>query len=311
MRTILNLSSAAILLVGLAFAAGCGSSRSHPDAAVAVTASTTQLGDFAREVGGDRAAVTQILAANSDPHEYEPKPSDAESLIDADLILKSGGDLDAWLDQIVASSGSDAPELTLIDDIPTLGGDDETDPHWWQDPRNAIKAVRAIDAELSAIDPEGKATYDENARRYITELHRLDAKIAACMEAVPVDQRKLVTSHDGLGYYADRYDIDVIGAAIPALSTNAQASAGETADLVELIRRAGVTTVYSEAGVSSQLELAIADEAGASVGGELWADTLGPVGSDGATYIEALESNTAKLVDGFTGGVQSCPIQLG
>lgn len=311
MRTILNLSTAATLVLGLGLAVGCGSSGSNPGAAIAITASTTQLGDFAREVAGDRADVTQILSANSDPHEYEPKPSDAESLIGADLILKSGGDLDGWLDQIVDSSGSDAPELTLIDVVPTLQGVDEADPHWWQSPKNAIKAVLAIKAELSAIDPGGKATYNENAQTYIAELRRLDSKIARCMDSVPVDERKLVTSHDALGYYADRYGIDVIGAAIPALSTSAQASAGETADLVDLIRRTGVTTIYSEAGVSSQLEDAIANEAGATVGGELWADTLGPHGSDGATYIQALESNTAKLVDGFTNGDQSCSIDVG
>ena len=311
MRTILNLFRTGALLLAIGLAAGCGSSDSNPSATVAVTASTTQLGDFAREVGGDRVDVTQILSANSDPHEYEPKPSDAESLIDADLILKSGGDLDQWLDQIVDSSGSDAPELTLINEVPTLESGDETDPHWWQNPQNAIKAVLAIRDELAQIDPDGTASYDAKAETYVAKLRKLDSKIATCMDAVPTDQRKLVTSHDALTYYADRYGIDVIGAAIPALSTSAQASAGETADLVDLIRRTGVTTIYPEAGVSSQLEDAIADEAGATVGGELWADTLGPEGSDGATYITALESNTAKLVDGFTDGEQSCSIDVG
>ena len=128
---------------------------------------------------------------------------------------------------------------------------------------------------------------------------------------MPADQRKLVTSHDALGYYADRYGIEVIGTAIPALTTQAQPSAGETAELVDAIRATGVSTIFPEAGVSAELERAIADEAGAEVGDELWADTLGPAGSDGATYIESLEWNTARLVEGFTGGERTCSISIG
>jgi ABC-type Zn uptake system ZnuABC Zn-binding protein ZnuA len=210
------------------------------------------------------------------------------------------------MDQIVESSGSDAPVLTLIDAVPTIEVDGETDPHWWQDPREAIVAVGSIRDRLAEVDPDGATAFRANARSYIAELGQLDKAIAACMDRIPAADRKLVTSHDALGYYARRYGIDVIGAAIPALSTQAQASAGETADLVDLIERAGVSTIYPEAGVSAELEHAIADDAGAEVGGELWADTLGPEGSDGATYVGAMEANTRELADGFSDGSVRC-----
>ena len=310
MRAILSLAFAGA--VGVLLLGGCGSSSANGDGVLAVTATTTQAADFARQVGGDRIDVTQILAANSDPHEYEPRPSDAEALAGSDLIVRSGGDLDSWLDQLVESSGSDAPVLTLIDEVRTRWAEEgEEDPHWWQDPTNAIRAVEAIRDELTSLDPGGAATYRRNAGRFVAELRRLDRGIARCMSRVPIAERKLVTSHDALGYYADRYGIEVIGAAIPALSTQAQPSAGETADLIDLIRRTGVSTIFPEAGVSEELEEAIADGAGASVGGQLWADTLGPDGSDGATYLEAEESNTAKLVAGFTDGRRSCRIRAG
>ena len=314
MRSILICFICTVLL-GAALWSGCGgdpgSSGSSGSGSVAITASTTQVADFVRQVAGDRGDVTQILSANADPHEYEPKPSDAESLIDADLVVRSGGEVDPWLNQIVDSSGNDAPVLTLIDSVdvrPGEGGED--DPHWWQDPENAIIAVERIRDQLDEIDPDGAETYDANAAAYVAKLKDLDSEIAACFDQVPKDQRKLVTSHDALGYYADRYGIDVIGAAIPALSTQAQPSAGETADLIDTIERTGVTTIFAEAGVSQQLEQTIADEAGAKVGGELWADSLGPEGSDGETYIKAEEANTAKLVDGFTDGAQSCRIEI-
>lgn len=309
MRMILNTVFTGVAALLLLTAVGCGNSGSG-EGSVRVVATTTQAADLVRNVGGDRVEVTGILAANSDPHEYEPRPSDAEALAEADLVVRSGGDLDLWLDQLIDSSGTDAPVLTLIDHVNTIEGEDEIDPHWWQDPRNAIAAVAAIRDALEDADPDGAGEYGANARSYDDQLRRLDRELAACFRRVPDAERKLVTSHDALGYFADRYDIDVIGAAIPALTTQAQASAGETAELVDLIEREGVRAIFPESGVSAQLEEAIADETGAEVGGELWADALGPQGSDGATYLQATAANAATLVDGFTGGEQRCEIDV-
>lgn len=302
LRTILSLLSAAALAVAVL---GCGRDPAS-DATTSVSASTTQLADIARNVAGDRAEVNGILAANSDPHDYEPQPSDAEELLDADLVLQSGGDVDGWLDELVESSGSAAPKLVVLDEVGTVDGD----PHWWQDLPAAAVAVAAIRDELVGVDPGGADAYEANAAAYVEQLNELDREIAACMERVPAADRLLVTSHDALGLYAERYRIELIGATIPALTTQAQPSAGETAELVDLIRSRGVRTVFPEAGVSQELETAIAAEAGASVGGELWADTLGPEDSDGATYLEALAANTEVLVDGFSGGAERCEIDV-
>ncbi len=307
-RALLALAATSALL-----AAGCGDEETS-SSAVQVAASTTQVADLARNVAGDRAEVSGILTPNADPHEYEPAPSDAEAVAEADLILKSGGDLDAWLDQVIESSGSDAPVVTLIDSMQTIEGVDdgetETDPHWWQNPRNAIVAVEEVRDALDEVDPEGVSIYDANAADYIASLERLDREIATCIDRIPVAQRKLVTSHDALGYYADRYGLEVVGAAIPGLSTQAQASVGETADLIELIDAEGVKAIFPEAGVNESLEQAIADETGATVGGELWADALGPEGSTGATYLAAMAANTDVIVDGLSGGQVDCEISL-
>jgi zinc/manganese transport system substrate-binding protein/manganese/iron transport system substrate-binding protein len=126
------------------------------------------------------------------------------------------------------------------------------------------------------------------------------------MDQVPAAQRKLVTSHDALGYYARRYGIEVIGTVIPALTTAAQPSAGDVAKLVDTIQAAGVRTIFAESSVNPKVEEAIAREAGARIGKALWADSLGPKGSDGATYIESIASNTTALVEGFSGGALNC-----
>jgi ABC-type Zn uptake system ZnuABC Zn-binding protein ZnuA len=252
--------------------------------------------------------VRQILRPNSDPHEYEPRPSDVKEVAGADVVLRSGGDIDAWLDGVVRNAGSGARIVALIDAMTTRRGDGEIDPHWWQNPRDAIVAVREIRDALIAADPGGRAAYTSNAAAYTAKLRRLDRAIASCMRAIPAAERKLVTDHDALGYYAGRYGIEVIGTATPALSTQAQASAGAVARLVRTIRRAGVSTIFSESSVNAKLTRAIARDAGVSVGPALYADTLGPRGSAGATYIGSLRFNTRALAAGFTGAPARCQL---
>jgi ABC-type Zn uptake system ZnuABC Zn-binding protein ZnuA len=237
------------------------------------------------------ANVVQLLQPNADPHEFEIRPHDVGALADADLILRSGGDVDDWLDEAIEGSGTDAPVVTLSDAIPRRGDD----PHWWQDPRNAVIAVHEIE----------RATH-RTAPAYVERLQRLDRDVAACIAKVPAGERKLVTTHDALGYYAQRYGLEVIGTVIPSLSTAAQPSAGDTAALIETIRQAGVKAIFAESSVHPKVEAAIAAETGAKVGRPLWADTLGPPGSDGATYVDSIRSNTAAIVEGLTGGEVHC-----
>lgn len=328
----------AVLLIAL-FAAACGSDSEggSSDSEMTAVATTTQLGDLVRQVGGDRVAVEQILEPNADPHDYEPRPSDARSLGEAGVVFKSGGDLDVWLDELLESAGGEAEVVTALDTVETIEGEgnghegeeeghsegeeghaegqeehaeeaSEEDPHWWQDPHNVEAAVEAIRDALIEADPDGRETYESNASDYLAELEALDSSVADCIDEIPADQRKLVTTHDAMGYYADRYGLEVVGAVIPSLSTQAQPSAGDTADLVAQIERLGVPAIFPESSLGPDVERAIADEAGAEVGGALWADTLGPEGSSGETYVESIEFNTAMIVEGLTGGEGSCSL---
>jgi zinc/manganese transport system substrate-binding protein len=290
--------------------AGCGEDGGAAHSGtITVVATTTQAADFVRNVTGGDADVVQLLAPNADPHEYEVRPQDVKAVSEADLVVRSGGDIDDWLEEAIEGSGSDAPVVTLSDRVKTLAASEEGeefDPHWWQDPRNAVLAVDEIRTALDKADAAHKTDYDANAKAYTGKLEALDRDVAACIDKVPKDQRKLVTTHDALGYYAQRYGIDVIGTVIPSLSTAGQPSAGDTAKLIATIRRTGVKAIFAESSVNPKVEAAIASETGAEVGKALWADTLGPKGSDGATYLDSIRSNTAALVDGFTGGQVSC-----
>jgi ABC-type Zn uptake system ZnuABC Zn-binding protein ZnuA len=192
--------------------------------------------------------------------------------------------------------------LTLAEHVALF----DDDPHWWQDPRRAIAAVAALRDALIEVDPAGADAYRRAGRAYRDRLRRLDRAVERCIDEVPPAERTLVTTHDALGYYARRYGIRVIGAVIPSRSTVAQPSAGEIAELVDTIRREHVQAIFAESSLRPDVEQAIARESGARVGKALWADTLGPNGSDGATYIESIASNTAALVDGFSGGEIAC-----
>jgi zinc/manganese transport system substrate-binding protein/manganese/iron transport system substrate-binding protein len=167
--------------------------------------------------------------------------------------------------------------------------------------------VTSIRSRLVEADPAGAAVYRRNAARYLDRLRRLDRDTAACIARIPAARRKLVTTHDALGYYADRYGLEVIGAVLPALSTQAQPSARDVEALVDQIRRTGVRAIYPESSINAKLEKAVARESGARVGGALWADSLGPDGSSGDSYVRSIESNTRAIVEGLSGGSLGCP----
>lgn len=304
--------AAAALAVG-ALLAGCGSGEPATGGRLPVVATTTQLGDLVRAVGGDRVAVTQILRPNTDPHEYEPRPSDVKDTAAADVVFVNGDGLDRWADTIVRESGTDARVVDVGATVPVRragepGGEQASavDPHWWHDPVNVRAAARTVARALAAADPAHAAAYRAGAARYDARVRRLDAVIRRCLRAVPPADRVLVTDHDALGYYARRYGLDVVGTVIPSQSTRAQASARALADLVAVIRREGVRAVFPETSVNTDLARAIAARTGASADRALYGDTLGPAGSPGATYLGMELANTDAIVRGLTGGRVGC-----
>src|SRR4051794_18753896 len=288
-----------LLLIAAVSASGC---RSAGGGSATVVATTTQVADLTRAVAGNRIAVKQILQPNADPHEYEPRPSDAQAIAGAKLVIRSGGDVDDWLTGLIDQAGGKARVVTLIDDVDRRG----SDPHWWQDPRNAVKAVTAIRDALIRADPKGAPGYRARAAAYEAKLRALDKGIASCVAKLPPSQRKLVTSHDALGYYAARYGFQVVGAAIPSLSTQAQPSGRQTQKLVDQIKRLHVAAIFPESSLNPKLEEAIGRDAGAKVGGALWADALGPKGSSGATYVGSLTANTETIVSALSSGKVNC-----
>jgi zinc/manganese transport system substrate-binding protein len=324
------LAPAAAVAAALALAlGGCGSSGERPRTTaggtevVDVVATTTVLGDVAREVGGDAVSVEQLLAPNSDPHDYEPRPHDVVDVAKAAVVLASGDGLDHWIGDVVSESGGDPAVVDVAATVPVQrdegdGAHDhaeeghehgDTDPHWWHDPTNVVAATATVRDALTRANPDGRAVYARNAAAYVAKVRALDAGIGRCLAAIPAAQRKLVTDHDALGYFADRYDVEIVGAVIPSLTTQAQPSAGDVAELVDVIRREGVRAVFPESGASSKLPDALAEETGVSAEYHLYGDALGPEDSAAATYLGMEASNADAMARGFTGGAEGCRIR--
>ena len=294
---------AALLLVTATAACGDDAAERNADAALEVVTTTTVLTDFAHVVGGDRVAVYGVLRPNVDPHDYEPSARDLNSLRRADVIVMNGVHLEAWLDDAVSASGS---KVAIIDastgiDIRSSGDStdsSEGDPHIWHDPHNAKQMVATIAAAFVRADPAGASIYEANAARYTAELDALDSEIATKIGALP--NRKLVTNHDALGYYVERYGLEFVGSIIPSFETSAEVSASQLSDLVDQIKSSGVKAVFAESALPSKVAKTIAAEAGVKVvdgEGALYGDGLGPASSPGGTYLGMMRHNTATIVD--------------
>jgi len=307
----------ALLLPGfavLAFvAAGCGSGGGAGGSQVEVVATTTQIADWARQVGGAGVKVHQLLQPNTDPHDYEPRPADVVSTAGAAVVFENGDELDHWMGKVVSEAGGNPTVVVLGAHVPVKRPGENSGPeasrydaHWWHDPRNAISAVEQIRNALVDADAAHANAYRRNAAAYVSRLRTLDRGIDTCMSRVPVTARKLVTDHDAFGYFADRYGIKVVGAVIPSQTTQAQPSARDTARLIALVEREHVKAVFPESSINPRLAQTIARETGASADYTLYGDTLGPKGSAGATYLSMEAANADAMVSGFSGGNLHC-----
>jgi ABC-type Zn uptake system ZnuABC Zn-binding protein ZnuA len=314
-----TLIAAVAVVLGLGLA-GCGNTGTSAGTSAGgaspgsgsklkVVATTTQVADFTRNVGGDRIELTQILKPNVDPHDYEASPADVTAIAKADVIVKSGVGLEKFLDPAISSAGFGGTVIDTSKGVTIREGngtdeEKEGDPHIWHDPRNAKIMAHDIADGLAAKDPADKAAYEQNYTAYAAKLDALDTKIQGQLNALPAGQRKLVTNHDAFGYYVARYGLQFVGSIIPSFDTSAELSARDLTDLVTKIKATGVKAIFSESSLPPKTADTVGREAGVKVvEGEqaLYGDTLGPAGSDGATYLQMEEHNTTTIVSALGG----------
>lgn len=291
------LAFAAVL--ALAACGGHGSSRDSTGRLI-VVATIAPAGAIVAAVGGDHVAVRVLAGAGVDPHAYEVRTGDRKAIDRAALIVRMGAGIDAFLDKPLKTDGAGDKTLTLTDSIVLRGaGSDEggKDPHAWHDPARVKQMAAAVASALGSKDPANATAYERNLAAYGARLDDADAQVRALIDSIPPAQRKVVTNHDTLGYFIDRYGLVYVGAVIPNLTTQSEPSAKQIAQLSDLIRREGVRAIFAEATVDPRVAKQVAKDTGATIVDDLYGDSLGPPGSGAETIEGMLVINATKIAE--------------
>lgn len=264
-----------------------------------ILTTNTILADIARNVAGDQLVTQSLLPFGTNPYSYQPAPQDTRKISESKVVVINGADYERPLDTLLATA-KDKKEfieasagLRLVTDPEN---DQEVDPHLWLDPNNVIVYVDNIRAGLTHFNPEEADVYDTNARAYIAQLQELDAWINGQVAQIPPKRRVLVTNHDSVEYFAERYGFKVVGSIINGFSSEASPSDQEMADLTDRIKLFEAPAIFLDAADNPALAQQIASETGVKVVTDLHLESL-TEGDPAATYLDMMRYNVSKIVE--------------
>jgi zinc/manganese transport system substrate-binding protein len=286
------------LLVAALLLSACSNGETEADGPL-VIATTTILGDVARNVVGEAGTVEVLMPVGADPHDYLPSSQQVARIHEADLVVANGLDLEAGLTDVLEAATADGANVIevapLLDPIAFPGGDD-LDPHVWMDPIRMQDAADAIAGRLFRID--GNEAWQAHADAYRNDLDLAHRRIEILLAAIPTEARKLVTNHDSLGYFADRYGFTVIGTVIPGGSSLGNPSSAQLAELVATVERENVPAIFAETTEAQDLAEAVAAEVGHDVAVVvLLTGSLAEEGSPGDTLIGMLLIDAERIAE--------------
>jgi zinc/manganese transport system substrate-binding protein len=272
-----------------------------------VVASFSILGDWLREIGGDAVRVEALVGPDADAHVFNPRPSDARKLAEADLVAVIGLGFEGWLPRLIKASGSRAPMVQASEGIQPLKGGHghghahahDLDPHFWHDPLRVAKALHTLRDALSRARPAEAEGFARRCAAYEAQLMALHAQVQAWLAPIPVAERRVLTHHDAFAYFGKAYGVQFL--AIKGMNTEAEATAGNVARLIQRLRRERVRAVFIENISDPRLVQRIATEAGATVGGRLYSDALSAPGGVADTYLKLLAQNARSIATALSG----------
>jgi len=277
--------------VGLAFFAAVAPAPAQDR--LNVVASFSILGDFVRNVGGDRVNVVTLVGADGDAHVYAPTPGDARKVTDAKLVFINGLGFEGWLPRLVQSAGGKARVVTATEGISALRLGSEADPHAWQSVPSAKLYVTNIRDALMTAAPADATLFQANAAAYLAKLDALDREVREAVARIPQSRRKVISTHGAFGYFADTYGIAFV--APLGVSTESEASARDIAAIITQIKAMKIPAVFLENISDPRLIRQIAAEAGATAGETLYSDSLTGEKGDAPTYIDMVRHNIKAL----------------
>ena len=295
------------LIAALASAMAAPAHTAEP---LRVVATFSILGDLVQQVGGQRVAVQTLVGLGGDAHVFQPTPTHARQVGQAQLVVSNGLGYEGWMPRLLQSTGYKGLQVIATKGVrPIEGGKDHDhdhdhdhghdDPHAWQSVPNAIVYVANIADGLCAADAAGCADYRTGAARTTDALKKLDAEIRAAWAPIAPAERKVITSHAAYAYYGQAYDVRFLSP--QGVSTESEASAKGVAQLVRQIRRDGIRALFIENVSDPRLIQQIARETGLKPAGRLFSDSLTPPGGGAPTYVDMMRANTQALVRAVAG----------
>ena len=275
---------ALVPLVGLV--SGCArgdDAGGSGDGRVAVVASFYPLVDATRGIGGERADVANLTPVGVEPHDVELNPRQIDRVASADVVVYLGGGFQPAVEEAAGRARA------AVDVGAGLEGAEEGDPHVWLDPELFAQVVDRIEAALVAADPAGADAYRSGVADYRRRLDEVDAEFRAGL--ADCDRRVIVTNHEAFGYLARRYGLELV--AISGLSPDAEPDPRRLAELTDLVKGRGVTTVFTEELVSPRVAETLAREAGVQTA--VLNTIEGLVGDSDDDYFSLMRDNLATL----------------
>jgi len=264
---------------------------------IKIVTSASMIADMTQEIVGDLHDVEMIVPIGGDPHLHEPTPSNARLVSKADLIFINGLTFEGWITELIENSGTTAEVVTVTKDIQPLSSqtyENSFDPHAWMDASRVVSYVETIAKALQDIDPANAATYKTRLAAYTQKLETLDQEIKTAISSIPAQKRILITSHDAFQYYGQRYGIQL--EAIMGISTEAEAQTSDIRRVNKVIKENKVPAIFVESTINPKLIQQLAQDNKVSIGGELYADSLGDKDSPASTYIDMMRYNTQTIV---------------
>jgi zinc transport system substrate-binding protein len=288
-----------ILIVAASIGAACApSSGATAGGKVSVVANFYPVYEAARRVGDERVHVTNLTPAGAEPHDLELSPKQVDQLLDAKVVLYMGLGFQPAVEKVAAERHGDvtvdllAALKSRLRQLPEGNAERGTDPHVWLDPVLMAAIVDEVARALTRADPAGASTYDQNATRYRAEIEGVDQRyrqgLAHC------DRRIIVTAHAAFGYLAERYGL--VQEPIAGISPEADPDPKRLAELADLVRKDGVTTIFSEELVSPRVADTLAREAGVRTAVLNPLEGLTPAEvARGESYVSVMDENLAAL----------------
>ncbi|MGD9934609.1 MAG: metal ABC transporter substrate-binding protein [Dehalococcoidia bacterium] len=300
---------AMVALAALSVAA-CGDSSKAPEFKdgdrLRVVATVAAVEAVAEAVGGDLIDLSVLAGAGVDVHDFELSPADRRRIDEAHVVAQVGLGLDVFVEKAAAKEQL----VVLGEGLPVVRGAEEhdegedehddhgdQDPHVWHDVDNTKEMALRLARAFGQIDTANAATYLANAEALGARLDAADAEIKALIDQIPEENRKVVTNHDAIGYFLDRYGLVFVGAVIPAQTTAAEPSAKDLVELSDLIRAEGVKAIFAESSVDPKVAAQLAKDTGVTIVEGLYADSLGPPGSGADTIEGMLLANAKKIAE--------------